>query len=203
MTANQIVAYNLHRARDLRELTQDQAAARLEPFLGVRWSRASFSAAERSTESGRTREFTADEILAFARAFDLPVTWFFLPPGDKPEEGAPPDVTCGDTVIHAGELLDSIFPHRPGPTEVAERLKRLLHRLPRRLRTSADDRWFRWTAERAASIITGALGDLDLHASHLRSVADLLERSHTAALRALGEELENAEATTKGGVSNG
>jgi hypothetical protein len=204
MSANQIVAYNLGRARALRELTQDQAAALLEPFLGVRWSRASFSAAERSTESGRTREFTADEILAFARVFDLPVTWFFLPPGDKPEEGAPPDVTCGGTTaIRAGELLDSIFPHRPGPTEVYERLKSLLVKLPSQQRSSTDDRWFRWTAVRGASILTGVLGDLDRHASNLRSLADLLERGHDVALQTLGEELQNVEATTKGGGSNG
>lgn len=48
LTPNRVVAYNLARARSLRGWTQEQAAERLEPFLGVRWSKATFSAAERS-----------------------------------------------------------------------------------------------------------------------------------------------------------
>jgi hypothetical protein len=39
-----------------------------------------FSAAERSVAGKRIREFDADTIQAFARTFDLPVAWFFLPP---------------------------------------------------------------------------------------------------------------------------
>ena len=38
---NQIVAYNFRRARELRGMTQDQAAAALEPFTGVRVARLS------------------------------------------------------------------------------------------------------------------------------------------------------------------
>jgi hypothetical protein len=60
--------------------TQAEAAAELEKFLGVRWSEAVFSAAERSVAGKRIREFDADTIQAFARTFDLPVAWFFLPP---------------------------------------------------------------------------------------------------------------------------
>src|SRR4051812_6993557 len=81
LTPNEVVAYNLHRARNMRGWTQEQAAERLEPFLGKRWSKASFSAAERSVTSDRAREFTVDELVAFARCFDLPPRWFMtLPP---------------------------------------------------------------------------------------------------------------------------
>lgn len=84
LTVNQIVAYNLRRAREQRGLTQEQAAERLEPHLGVRWSKASYSAAERSAErSQRLRRFSADEIVAFSAAFELPVTFFFLPPANE------------------------------------------------------------------------------------------------------------------------
>src|ERR671931_1797685 len=76
-TPNQVVAYNLARARVLRGWTQDEAAAALEPWLGVRWSRATFSQAERSVAGKLIRNFTADEIVAFARTFRLPVEWFF------------------------------------------------------------------------------------------------------------------------------
>lgn len=82
VTLNEVVAYNFRRARELRELTQDEAAIRLEPFLGVRLPQASISALERSYGGDKRREFDAQEILAFACAFDLPLLWFLLPPPD-------------------------------------------------------------------------------------------------------------------------
>ena len=81
-TPNQVVAYNLRRARNLHGWTQDEAAAALEPYLGVRWSRVVFSSAERSTAGERIRQFSADELVAFAAAFELPISFFFLPPND-------------------------------------------------------------------------------------------------------------------------
>ena len=77
---NEVVAYNFRRARELRGLTQDEAAVALEQFLGVRLPQASISALERSFGGDKRREFDAQEILAFASAFDLPLLWFFLPP---------------------------------------------------------------------------------------------------------------------------
>jgi transcriptional regulator with XRE-family HTH domain len=80
-TPNQVIAYNLHRARELHGWTQETAAERLEPFLGERWSRVVFSAAERSYyHEHRIRQFTADDIAAFAAAFELPISFFFTPP---------------------------------------------------------------------------------------------------------------------------
>lgn len=77
---NEIVAYNIRRARELRGWTQDEAAARLAPFLGQLLPQASISALERAYGGDRRREFDAQEILAFACGFDLPLVWFFLPP---------------------------------------------------------------------------------------------------------------------------
>jgi transcriptional regulator with XRE-family HTH domain len=79
-TPNQVVAYRVALARKLRGWTQEQAAAELERYLGARLSPASFSAIERSPAGGRTRQFDADEIVAFARGFGLPIGWFFTPP---------------------------------------------------------------------------------------------------------------------------
>ena len=80
MTPNQLVAFNLWRARTLLGLTQEQAAERLEPYLGERWSKRVFSAAERSMDGKRIRQFTADDLVAFAAGFDLPVWFFFATP---------------------------------------------------------------------------------------------------------------------------
>jgi transcriptional regulator with XRE-family HTH domain len=77
---NEVVAYNFRRARELRGLTQPEAAAALEPFLGQLLPQASISAIETSWAAGKRREFDAQELLAFACAFDLPLLWFFLPP---------------------------------------------------------------------------------------------------------------------------
>lgn len=81
MTPNQIVSYNVAKARALRGWTQEQAAEALAPFLGAKLSGASFSALERSAwKVDRVKQFTADELLALSRGFDLPIGFFFVPP---------------------------------------------------------------------------------------------------------------------------
>src|SRR5437016_6182288 len=87
LTPNQLVAYNLRRARELRDWTQERAADEAEQHLGATWSKATWSAAERSVTGKRVREFTADNIVAFARTFDLPVAWFFMPPPPSDDPG--------------------------------------------------------------------------------------------------------------------
>lgn len=77
---NEVVSYNFRRARELRGLTQDEAADALEPLLGQRLPQTSISAIERAWGGEKRREFDAHEIFAFACAFDVPLLWFFLPP---------------------------------------------------------------------------------------------------------------------------
>ncbi len=103
LTPGQVVAYNLARARALTDWSQEQAARRLEPHLGVRWSNVVLSAAERSYAGKRVRQFTADEIVAFAQAFELPVTWFFLPPGADADDEE--------------DLYPLVSPSKKGPDE--------------------------------------------------------------------------------------
>ena len=82
LTPNQIVALNLARVRVEYGWSQPEAAAALEPFLGVRWSRASYSAIERSVDGIRVKQFSADELVAIARCFNRPISWFLTPPAD-------------------------------------------------------------------------------------------------------------------------
>src|SRR6266508_1348844 len=77
---NQVVAYNVRAARELRNWTQDEFAERLEPYVGQRLTQASVSAIERAWDGERRREFDAHELLTFAMVFDLPIIWFLLPP---------------------------------------------------------------------------------------------------------------------------
>lgn len=77
---NQVVAYNVRLARELRGWTQEEFAERLERYLGTRLTQASVSAIERAWDGDRRREFDAHELLIFAMVFDLPMMWFLLPP---------------------------------------------------------------------------------------------------------------------------
>lgn len=86
ITINQLVAHNLTRARRSVGWTQEETAERLQKASGKRWSSATLSAAERSINSGRSRLFDANEIAAFSRVFNVPVSFFFLPIETPAEE---------------------------------------------------------------------------------------------------------------------
>jgi transcriptional regulator with XRE-family HTH domain len=92
-TPNQHVAYNLRRARNRRRWTQEEAAERLAPYLGTRWSKASYSAAERSADGVRVRQFSADDLYAFARCFELPVSFFLAPSNVRDVEIGSPNAS--------------------------------------------------------------------------------------------------------------
>ncbi len=132
ISPNQIVAFNLSEARALRGWTQEQAAAELEKYIGARWSKATFSAAERSIDGRRVRQFTADEIVAFSRCFGVPIGFFFMPPRPSQSENsvnfaAPERHGYG---IPLTELLDVIF-GTPGEREVlSTRLNEYLGEIP-------------------------------------------------------------------------
>lgn len=133
MTGSQLVAYNLREARLLRGWTQDEAAERLQPYLGARWSKASFSAAERSTEGRRVRQFTADEIISFSQVFELPVAWFFLPPWSSPSLRI--RVNEADRGLDVLGLVKLLFPNLELVEDVWRRLRSLKQWAP------GDERW--------------------------------------------------------------
>jgi transcriptional regulator with XRE-family HTH domain len=122
VTANQVVAYNLRQAREEAGWTQEETAQRLWPYLGEKWSKASFSVAERSVdENSRPREFDAGELLAFSQVFQKPITYFLTPP-DNVEQ-----VTCRhrfnvDRPVQVAAVMDAIL---PGGLKVAEQVQTL------------------------------------------------------------------------------
>ena len=79
-TPNQVVAANLARLRQRRGLTQAEAARQLSVVAGKQWTEAMVAHAERSVTGNRVREFTADDLVTFARAYDVPVLYFLTPP---------------------------------------------------------------------------------------------------------------------------
>lgn len=79
-TPNQVVAGNLTRLRHRRGLTQGEVARLLSRVAAKEWTEAMVAHAERSVTGNRIREFTADDLVTLARAFDVPVLYFLTPP---------------------------------------------------------------------------------------------------------------------------
>src|SRR3954470_302298 len=75
ITPNMLVALNMAKWRQAAGLTQDQLGERLGG-----WNKTAVSAAERSWDGKRVRQFDADLIVRLAFILEVPITAFFLPP---------------------------------------------------------------------------------------------------------------------------
>ena len=186
ITPNQIVAYNVAEARALRGWTQDQAAEELERYLGSRWSKATFSAAERSIDGRRVRQFTADDIVAFSRCFRVPIGFFFMPPRPSETESQSLRLRASENPwagIGLTELLDAIF-GVPGDDDVLSiRLRRFLSEIRLGDLTEAQDR-AAWRAEDAlAAVVSKELARFDEWREALTGLASQL-RSWQSTARA-------------------
>ena len=180
MTANQVVAHNLTQARLWKRMTQQQAADELEPYLGSRWSKATFSAAERSVTGERVRNFDADEIVAFAQAFNLPVAYFFLPPMPVTDQGLPVMLeTAGPPALkqHIARLFDLVFGKPEDEGLMSLRMKSFLQHVPRSssLFSDAQARITTLVQERIVNLVDHALGDIAQWQRELRGLAQDLE----------------------------
>ena len=191
-TANQVVAFNLAQAREWRGWTQDEAADALAPYLGVRWSKATFSQAERSVAGRFIRNFTADEIVAFARAFELPVTWFFMPPPPWGAPGlpsrlvAPDDPQFGQSVAM---LVDLIFGDDSQQALLTLRLDGFLDALGPAGLTAAQGRIASLVAHRVEAIVRKAFREMEDWQTTLRAMADQLGQLELRSKRAVIDEL--------------
>jgi hypothetical protein len=191
MTPNQIVAYNLAQARQWKGWTQEQAAEALEPYVGSRWSKANFSAAERSVTGERVRNFDADEIVAFARAFELPITFFFMPPapwaGDLPVRLVTPD--SGPLGTALAKMIDLVFgeTYHLGLLEI--RLENFLDALGSEPISSAQARIKMLADVRLGKLVQKSFRDLQRWQTQLRSMANQLEGMVTQSKHAVWDEI--------------
>ena len=174
LTPNQVVAYNLFQARQERRWTQDRAAEALEPFLGVRWTVAQVSAAERSVDGARIRQFTADDIVAFAQAFELPIGYFFLPPRTYAKwSKITPETTTDQTSRTMSVMIDLIFGDPwDGAPRMAQRLNDYIGSVDKHLLTKAQTRIFDVARHRVLAVVRHAVGSLDDWQRSLRDIAD-------------------------------
>ena len=194
LTPNQVVAYNLALARDHKHWTQDQAAAAMEPFLGVRWSKASVSQAERSVAGAVVRNFTADEIVAFARTYDVPVTWFFLPPPPMAAPGLPARLVVPDA-SRFGEslalLVDLVFGDERQQADQAMRLDAFVSALPSDgMLTKAQSRIKALADQRVAALVRHAFSELGSWQRWLRALANRLEDLEAISKLTMAKDLD-------------
>ncbi|MEU0883653.1 helix-turn-helix transcriptional regulator [Lentzea sp. NPDC005914] len=124
-----LVSYNLGEARKLRGWTQQEAAEKLSEYLGRSWSVQVYGDAERAHRSSRVKVFSGDELIAMSRAFELPLTWWFLP--ESPNVRLAPRGTASDDVVTGADLLDYITPVSGGMSkDFRDRLTQLFDASP-------------------------------------------------------------------------
>jgi hypothetical protein len=198
LTPNQVVAFNLALAREWKGWTQDQAAEALEPFLGKRWSKASVSQAERSVAGKFIRNFDADELVAFARAFELPVGWFLMPPppwSDTP--GVPVKLRVPDAKRFGAalaELVDVVFGDETGQAVLAQRLDGFLDQIGGLPLTTSQERIRALVQHKVATLARSSLADLERWQTSLRSLANQLEDLEARARQAVAHDLDVEDA---------
>ncbi len=150
MTANQVVAYNMVKARALRGWTQERVGEELAPYLGVKLSVTSVSAMERSAwRSERTRVFSADNLLALSRGFDVPLGFFLVPP--PPAQGIRflSAATDEDPLV----LLDAVL----GKPENLAEWEQALSECSAAMAPTPVAKWFRAHVARSASAFGGVV----------------------------------------------
>ena len=103
LTVHQVVAHNVYQARRLRGWTQEEAVAEISKTLERPMTAAALSAVEKTYTSRRQRVIDVAELAAFARAFGLPIAWFFLPPNGR-EAGPIPGL-----YEHAATMAVDVF----------------------------------------------------------------------------------------------
>jgi hypothetical protein len=167
ITANQLVAYNLMRARTSMGWSQEQAAEQLAPYLGAHWSKDAYSDAERSYQGGNVRQFTADELLAMSRTFAVPVSYFYLPPpaGDR---GDAAEVTGGGHPLNWRDLVLALF--AGGDADILERLRELpAGEVPATAwETQGAPAWRRNAIREFEDLRTGMLADFQAELSRMQ-----------------------------------
>jgi transcriptional regulator with XRE-family HTH domain len=103
LDVNAVVSYNVKAIRERRGMTQQAVADRLATLTGHQLPQASISAMERGFDGERRRRFDAHELYLLSVVFDVPITYFFIPP---PGTGL---AELADTRRPVGELYRALL----------------------------------------------------------------------------------------------
>lgn len=206
MTPNQIVAHNVARARELRGWTQEQAADALAPYLGARLSGPSFSALERSAWTpSRVKQFSADDLLALSRGFDLPIGYFLTPPApdfdaglhapDAGANGLDPIVLL-DAILGTPENLDHWKAKLLGYSASIAPMPKSKRRKPNVAPSDLAERLRPYVSSRGQSVLRESVGEIDDAADVLERMAEFLRAWDQAAAGHSPDEVTRADTTT-------
>ena len=146
-TVNQIVAWNVAYYRKAAGLKQEELGEK----IGGRGKRA-ISADETSWGGGHTREFNASELADLARALDVPIVAFFLPPEDdevaarylfRPHDDA--------DLLDMGDLMALVMPDSDSDSRTMDAYRRrILAAVARYMGAEWSDEPGRWRAVMSA-----------------------------------------------------
>lgn len=219
LTANQLVAHNMTYWRQAKGMTQEELGVLLEAFTGRPWSKATVSAAERSWDGKRIRQFDADELLALSEALEVPLAGLLLPPvddgvearygivtgpGQRGEEGFStrdltellvPDVSNEEdgNLAEFGRRLESAVDFHFG-TGTMKEANRYTTSQPEQLRARLE------TLREQREALRGLMGDIEREANWLQSeieCGDLPRDDHQRR-----KELEDLRASLSAAVNS-
>ena len=191
LTPNQVIAFNLARARESKGWTLNEAAEALEPYVGSRWSKANLSAAERSIVGERIRNFDADEIVAFARTFDVPIAYLFMPPppwaGELAMRLRTPDAE--ELGHEIGILIDLIYGDPFQANALNQRMQHFFEHAGSKRLTYAQQQVAWAVKDRVNAILRSSLADFgDLHGLLLEA-AERLRKAEIRANKEIRQEM--------------
>ena len=118
LDVNAVVSYNIKAIRERRGWTQQSVAERLGDLTGHQLPQASISAMERSFDGDRKRRFDAHELYLLSVVFDVPITYFFMPP---PHTG---DATLTDTERPVTDLFAATIGTEAQQAALRDRVRR-------------------------------------------------------------------------------
>jgi transcriptional regulator with XRE-family HTH domain len=191
-TVNQLVGFNVKFFRQAAGLTQDELGQRLGG-----WSKGVVSAAERSWDSDRIRQFDADELAAIAGALGVPLAALFLPP---PDAGTAVDYTFTDGArqMSADALLSLAVTDYQGDSKLMVAVQERINSLGGgRLMQSIEDEALR-IMEEARDFAKQLIGEGSGVAQDLRSDAAERHRQVMANLVPQYEALERRVSDLRG-----
>jgi hypothetical protein len=123
----------------------------------------------------RIRQFTADEIVAFARCFELPVTWFFLPPPARVPEGCPVNIAVPDEPqwgITPAVMVDLLYGNGAAAGLMDIRVQNFFHDLEADRMTAAQHTTASAAKSRVRLVMSKAIGRLPDWQIRLRAMAN-------------------------------
>ncbi len=176
VTANMLVAYNLTFFRKAAGMTQEEFGERMGG-----WTKVAVSAAERSWDGKRVRQFDAGLIADIAAVLDIPLPALFLPPADDGESYR--YTLCSehdpDTRMTMADFFPYVLSEPPHPETPA--LQAYQDRLVRATNAYLESEAAEELAERAKGLATAeqialALSDARTNRRRLRKIGnDLMQ----------------------------